>query len=440
LNDEREKKQFSKSKITRSSNQKNPSTTPMIIHLFHLFCLFQTITSSCPNSCSSHGACNIDTTCTCFTGFTAADCSLRSCPEGIPWFAVATSPDTVHSGTTECSNVGACDRATGTCACQAGFTGRACDRMGCNADCNGHGSCVTMKEAAVARDYKNLFYSTSYTLWDAEKIMGCVCDDGYTGYDCSLRKCVLGHDPLTAGSPVDEIQAFDCTGTSGSFKFKFRGQVTGSISYGAHVLISSETGTGTGTGAGESLEAKLEALSTIEDVTISITGSSTGKICDNNGAKFKITFTHEHGNIPLLEILSSTVSSLATDSGTSVTGTKTEQECCNRGLCDRPTGICTCSTGFLSSDGKGTNVAGDNGDCGRTAGVSVCGGATSCSGSGTCSGSSTYQCTCYEGYTGSDCSLRTCPFGTAWFDEATATNTAHANLECSNRGICDRTA
>ena len=122
-------------------------------------------------------------------------------------------------------------------------------------------------------------------------------------------------------------------------------------------MISSETGTGTGTGAGESLEAKLEALSTIEDVTISITGSSTGKICDNNGAKFKITFTHEHGNIPLLEILSSTVSSLATDSGTSVTGTKTEQECCNRGLCDRPTGICTCSTGFLSSDGTGTKIA-----------------------------------------------------------------------------------
>ena len=137
--------------------------------------------------------------------------------------------------------------------------------------------------------------------------------------------------------------------------------------------------------------------------------------------------------------MTSTVSSIAYDSGNSVTGTKTENECCNRGLCDRTSGICTCSTGFLSSDGTGTNIAGDNGDCGRTTGVSVCGGATSCSLAGTCSGSTAYQCTCNDGYTGSDCSLRTCPQGRAWFDEATAPNVAHANAECSNKGICDRT-
>ena len=142
-----------------------------------------------------------------------------------------------------------------------------------------------------------------------------------------------------------------------------------------------------GVGAGESLESKLEQLATIEDVTVSVTGSSTGKICDSNSAKFKITFTHEHGNLPTLLIVSSTVGSLAYHSGTSVTGTKTEQQCCNRGLCDLSTGICTCTAGFLSSDGKGTNVAGDNGDCGRTSGVSVCGGVTSCSGAGVCSGS-----------------------------------------------------
>ena len=101
--------------------------------------------------------------------------------------------------------------------------------MGCNNDCSGHGSCLTMGEAASRQDDHYLLYSTTYTLWDADKIMGCVCDVGYTGYDCSLRKCVVGHDPLTAGSPVDEVQSFDCTGTSGSFKFKFRGHVTGEL-------------------------------------------------------------------------------------------------------------------------------------------------------------------------------------------------------------------
>ena len=31
-----------------------------------------------------------------------------------------------------------------------------------------------------------------------------------------------------------------------------------------------------------------------------------------------------------------------------------------------------------------------------------------------------------------------CPFGAAWSDQATATDTAHNSAECSNRGICDR--
>jgi hypothetical protein len=241
--------------------------------------------SSCPNYCSGKGVCNSDTTCTCYVGFTGYDCSLRSCPSGVPWFGIAASTDTVHSGTTECSSIGTCDRSTGICACQTGFTGRACDRMGCNNDCNGHGSCITMSEAATSKDDVNLFYSTTYTLWDAEKIMGCICDTGFTGYDCSLRKCVMGHDPLTTGSPVDEVQAFDCTGASGSFKFTFRDHTTGLISYNAHLLRSSETLTSTavGIGAGESLESKLESLPTIEDVTISVTGSSTGRICDSDG-------------------------------------------------------------------------------------------------------------------------------------------------------------
>ena len=77
------------------------STTLLLLALF-----LHTCKSSCPNYCSSHGVCNIDTTCTCYTGYTQADCSLRSCPVGIPWFGIAASTDTVHSGTSECSSVG----------------------------------------------------------------------------------------------------------------------------------------------------------------------------------------------------------------------------------------------------------------------------------------------------------------------------------------------
>lgn len=39
---------------------------------------------------------------------------------------------------------------------------------------------------------------------------------------------------------------------------------------------------------------------------------------------------------------------------------------------------------------------------------------------------------------GADCSLRVCPYDVAWNDMPTATDTAHALAECSNRGNCNR--
>ena len=48
------------------------------------------------------------------------------------------------------------------------------------------------------------------------------------------------------------------------------------------------------------------------------------------------------------------------------------------------------------------------------------------------------RCTCDAEYQGADCSEKICPFGHAWSDEATATDVAHAEAECSNRGICNR--
>ena len=69
-----------------------------------------------------------------------------------------------------------------------------------------------------------------------------------------------------------------------------------------------------------------------------------------------------------------------------------------------------------------------------------------CNGHGTCI-VSTSTCVCYEGwgaptdvslYKAPDCSARTCPTGRAWADIPTSPTQAHALMECSGRGRCNR--
>jgi len=38
--------------------------------------------------------------------------------------------------------------------------------------------------------------NADYRAWDEKKTVECQCDPGYTGADCSLRKCPLGSDPI----------------------------------------------------------------------------------------------------------------------------------------------------------------------------------------------------------------------------------------------------
>jgi len=94
----------------------------------------------------------------------------------------------------ECSNKGICDRSTGVCGCFAGYDGSACQRASCpsstNGQCSGHGMCQTISKLAKT-DYNN-----SYLLWDEYSTMGCVCDPGFEGPDCSKASCKYGSDPL----------------------------------------------------------------------------------------------------------------------------------------------------------------------------------------------------------------------------------------------------
>jgi hypothetical protein len=119
----------------------------------------------------------------------------------------------------ECSGRGSCDHASGRCQCENGFTGEACQRTTCPNDCSGHGVCQDLRR--FASDYSSesgnaaISYDTAY---DARKQMGCSCDDGFRGPDCSMVECPSGADPMGGfgGDGTDEHGtngvAHDCSG------------------------------------------------------------------------------------------------------------------------------------------------------------------------------------------------------------------------------------
>lgn len=191
------------------------------------------VSSECANACNGHGRCTSYDMCICNRNWQAADCSERVCMFGLAHvdtpkgdldmsgdLSGADTPVIENNyvypyGTTEqfpqmedsdlvplensahyymeCSNKGKCDRSTGECVCYDGYDGVACQRASCPGypnSCSGHGVCKTIKQLAAA-DNGNV-----YELWDKDKTMGCECDAGYYGPDCSLRQCKYGVDPL----------------------------------------------------------------------------------------------------------------------------------------------------------------------------------------------------------------------------------------------------
>lgn len=146
--------------------------------------------------------------CTCHKGsdglpkWTGHDCSQRTCPYGKAWAAFPVAKNNAHP-MVECSGKGKCDRNTGECECHANYDGMACERTVCPNDCSGRGVCLTQKALAAEA-------GTTYdTPWDAEKQVGCKCDIGYRGPDCSRKECPSGEDVM-GGDGSDEGR--DCSG------------------------------------------------------------------------------------------------------------------------------------------------------------------------------------------------------------------------------------
>lgn len=184
--------------------------------------------------------------------------------------------------------------------------------------------------------------------WDALKVFGCLCDDMYTGYDCSHRSCPTGDDPQTT-EQLDERQIISCTdaNAAGDISFTFREQTT----------VVPVTAIATKA----QVKAALETLSTIGTVEVdTLDPTDSDALCTIAGNAFAVTFLTEHGNVPLIKLTSLNIDTLTIQDN--VMGTKEQIECAGRGTCNVVTGQCSCFNGYGSSNGMGG--PGQTGDCG----------------------------------------------------------------------------
>ena len=389
----------------------------------------------CPNSCSRNGICNPLGICECANGFDGGDCSLRTCPTGNAFFDAPEIDDVAYLKTT-CSGRGLCNHKTGDCECEESFSGIACERTKCKNNCSNRGKCMSMRQLAdTTRSRDSLQFS--YDIWDADKIYGCQCDEGFTGYDCSIRVCPVGDDPLTTSENNDEIQLLRCWASSssgGQLVLYFDGKPSTAIPVASTAM---------------ELKFALQSIPSINDIKVSYTSGTT--LCRNDlfDNIVYITFTHNPGPLPplvaetydmdpssVVEVAASPSFGLLTDhTGTdhySVKGNKEAEECSNRGICDQETGTCQCF------DTNGDFYAGNDCSVVVTYPVSTCPGDPVCSDRGVCD-VITKRCTCEDGFSGGDCSQRTCPKGLSWFSYPSSNNVAHDEMvECSNAGICSR--
>jgi hypothetical protein len=271
--------------------------------------------------------------------------------------------------------MGLCDRTKGECTCVVGFSGGACERMNCAENCFGHGQCITMQLLAEkAKTDRGAPSATSYgatanthAAWDYDSMQGCYCDEGYMGYDCTLRTCPYGDDPLTRHQQQERQQLWcNLTSASGTFRLGFKDLETVDLPYNADEIA---------------VKAALEALDTVGKLEVSFVhtgapyaGNATtgGQACSiastlADRTWMIIRFLTELGDTPDLTFSGSGgvvgYQLLKDGRGVSQKGSRETTFCSNRGLCDHSSGTCTCFHGFASSDGLGG--PGNRGDCGH---------------------------------------------------------------------------
>ena len=252
--------------------------------------------------------------------------------------------------------------------------------------------------------------------WDGGRVYGCLCDPGFTGYDCSLRQCPMGDDPGTYLDHV-EVQLVQCIANGGFFQLTFRNATTPPIYPNTtafelkQILENLPTLTKLSvffskdgplppdvTAIVRPLHEKAEGVPPWGEFNTStnvfekvprpsaMPTSQPSILCHGDGTQIAIiNFDTIHGPLPALKVLSF---SSTNDAGittsqnglpgsgvikvfnggksvsgfTSYTGTTENVPCNNRGKCLTSSGICQCYPPWSSSNGEGG--IGTRGDCG----------------------------------------------------------------------------
>ncbi|KAL3671084.1 hypothetical protein V7S43_004266 [Phytophthora oleae] len=370
------------------------------------------VLGACPNKCSGHGKCGLNDVCQCMQNWIGGDCSGRQCPFTRAWQDTAQRKDDAHYYA-ECGNRGTCDRTTGECSCDAGFVGSGCRRMQCPNDCSGHGTCEYIEELAADDFHKRIGGKSgiTYGLWDQEKIMGCVCDGGFEGHDCSLRTCPKGDDPLTPNQ-VDMVQAIVIDQAGGS------GYLTYHDPYGNSYTTEKITFNAAANNqlTCDNIEIALRRLpnNVLNGVEVSLSGIfysfTRTNIADPDGAgKLNAVVNNAVSSLVVSTAATKTICVVEFKSGPGTTGYQNLLECnvaAHTNAGQHPisgTGTDTCTV-YEAAPGIAITVTSGNyvPQAADTVAYRLLTELTECSGRGTCD-YSTGTCSCFAGHMGLAC-------------------------------------
>jgi hypothetical protein len=152
-------------------------------------------------------------------------------------------------------------------------------------------------------------------------------------------------------------------------------------------------------------------------ITVEVSGAFDRICSSGSSTTITLNFFSDYGNIGGLSVIDASLNS-GNISLSNNKGNGTLYECSNQGICDHNSGTCNCNQlqidghwlyRAVSSDGN-QNI-GNRGDCGALdPPLSTCfvSNIDVCSNHGKCS-NDTNICSCYSGWSGLSCSLKSCP-------------------------------